>query len=577
MIKYENLSYAYVDGVYAVKGVELKVGQGEFVAVLGHNGSGKSTLAKLTNALFLPTEGKVYLDGLDTADEQNTLKVRQKAGMVFQNPDNQMVTTIVEEDVAFGPENLGVPSEEIRSRVDAALASVRMSKYATGSPNNLSGGQKQRIAIAGILAMEPEIIILDEPTAMLDPSGRKEVLDTVRRLNREQGITVLFITHFMEEAAVADRIVIMNDGEVAMDGLPADIFARQEELYELGLGVPMCVSLTQSLCRAGVPVDLALTDEAAAEGIARAFRAAKKDGSYTYTSDISIKPRAFGEDIITVEELSHVYSPNSPVAAVALESVSFTVRKGEFLGVIGHTGSGKTTLVQHLNGLLQPTSGKVVVNGIDLADKKTRKEVRRTVGMMFQYPEYQLFEETIKADVAFAPKHLGVPEEEIDGCVRAAMEIVGLPYEEYAERSPFELSGGQKRRAALAGILATRPEILVLDEPMAGLDPVGREEILSLIRQLNAEGTTIVMVSHSMDDIARLCDRVLVVNESHMLMLGTPSEVYSRSEELVKVGLGLPSAAKLSGLLREKGLALPEGIFRQEQLETLLIERWEHA
>lgn len=577
MIQYENVSYAYVDGVYAVRGVSLKVGQGEFVAVLGHNGSGKSTLAKLTNALFLPSEGKVLLDGMDTADGEKTLQIRQKAGMVFQNPDNQMVTTIVEEDVAFGPENLGVESAEIRRRVDKSLAAVRMSKFAASSPSNLSGGQKQRIAIAGILAMQPEIIILDEPTAMLDPSGRAEVLDTVHRLNREMGITVLFITHFMEEAATADRIVIMNDAQVAMDGTPQEIFSHPEELHAFGLGLPMCVSVTDTLHQAGIPVPLALTDEQAAQSIADAFRQAGRNGDYAYQTDISVPPRALGDPIMTVSELNHTYSPNSPVAAVALDGVSFEVRRGEFLGVIGHTGSGKTTLVQHLNGLLQPTSGKVVVNGIDLADKKTRKEVRRTVGMLFQYPEYQLFEETIKADVAFAPKHLGVPEEEIDGCVRDAMEIVGLPYDEYADRSPFELSGGQKRRAALAGILATRPSILVLDEPMAGLDPVGREDILSLIQKLNQEGTTIVMVSHSMDDIARLCDRVVVINESHLMMVGTPAEVYSRSDELTAVGLGLPGAAHLASLLRQQGISLPEAIFRPEQLTSLLIERWNHA
>ena len=273
---------------------------------------------------------------------------------------------------------------------------------------------------------------------------------------------------------------------------------------------------------------------------------------------------------IVLEHLTHTYQPGSVMQATAVKDVSLTVNDGEFLGIIGHTGSGKSTLVQHMNGLLQPTSGRVAVNGIDLADKKTRRDIRRQVGMLFQYPEYQLFEESIRADVAFAPKNLGVPEDQIEGHVREAMEKVGLPYDEFAERSPFELSGGQKRRVALAGILATAPSILILDEPMAGLDPAGREDTLSLIRRLNDEGTTIVMVSHSMDDIARLADRVAVMKEGELFMLGTPHEVFSRSKELMETGLDVPYASRLSAMLRERGLPVPEGLYLKEQLRDYL-------
>jgi energy-coupling factor transport system ATP-binding protein len=275
---------------------------------------------------------------------------------------------------------------------------------------------------------------------------------------------------------------------------------------------------------------------------------------------------------IVLEHLTHTYQPGSAMQATAVKDVSFTVHDGEFLGIIGHTGSGKSTLVQHMNGLLQPTSGKVTVNGIDLADKKTRKDIRRQVGMLFQYPEYQLFEETIKADVAFAPKNLGVPPDQIEEHVRQALEKVGLPYDEFAERSPFELSGGQKRRVALAGILATAPSILILDEPMAGLDPVSREDILALIQQLNDEGTTIVMVSHSMDDIARLADRVAVMNAGELFAIGTPDEIFSRSAELLSMGLDVPYASKLSAMLRQRGMPVPEGLYLKEQLRDYLVD-----
>jgi len=271
MIDYEGVCYAYSGDDAVLSGVCEHVKKGEFVAVIGHNGSGKSTLAKLTNALYVPTGGKVLVDGLDTSDKKNTLAVRQKAGMVFQNPDNQMVTTIVEEDVAFGPENLGVPPAEIRRRVDEALSSVRMGKYALNAPNTLSGGQKQRVAIAGILAMLPDVIILDEPTAMLDPAGRKDVFDTVRRLNRERGITVLFITHFMEEASQADRVLVMNDGKVVMSGAPAEVFSQEERLSELGLALPVPVWLAHRLKEAGIPIDDATTDEEIADELCRLY------------------------------------------------------------------------------------------------------------------------------------------------------------------------------------------------------------------------------------------------------------------------------------------------------------------
>ena len=254
-LRMEDVSYQYEpDARPAVSHVTLEVERGSFVAVLGHNGSGKSTLAKLMNALFLPTEGRVLVCGMDTLTEEKVWNIRRHAGMVFQNPDNQIVANVVREDVAFGLENLGVPQDEMVRRVEAALSAVRMSEFAETAPHMLSGGQKQRVAIAGALAMEPELIIMDEATAMLDPSGRAEVLATVRKLNREKGMTVAWITHFMEEAAVADRLVVMNDGSVAMEGTPRQVFSRVEEIKALGLDVPPMAELAQALRDRGLPL-----------------------------------------------------------------------------------------------------------------------------------------------------------------------------------------------------------------------------------------------------------------------------------------------------------------------------------
>ena len=281
---------------------------------------------------------------------------------------------------------------------------------------------------------------------------------------------------------------------------------------------------------------------------------------------------------ITLERVSHIYQPGSPFQAAALRDVSLTVASGEFVALIGHTGSGKSTLAQHLNGLLQPTAGRVLIDGQDVNAKGyPRRAVRQRVGLVFQYPEHQLFEETVAKDVAFGPKNLGLSPAEIDERVREAMGRVGLNYDEMAGKSPFELSGGQMRRAALAGVLAMRPEVLVLDEPAAGLDPQSRREMLDMIGGLHAQGATIVMVSHAMDDVAQYATRVVVMEQGTVAMTGTPEEIFRRAEELCAMGLDVPSVCRLGMALRAAGLPVPAGVFRQEDAERAILALWKEA
>ena len=267
-VRFENVKYSYDGGEsYAVNGVSLSVREGEFLAVLGRNGSGKSTLAKLVNALLVPAEGRVFVEGMDTTDEKLTFEIRKRAGMVFQNPDNQTVASVVEDDVAFGPENIGVPRDEIGRRIDFALNAVGMQAFRDAAPSRLSGGQKQRIAIAGVLAVRPDIMILDESTAMLDPKGRRGVMEVVKKLNKEQGMTVILITHFMDEALQAERAVVMHRGEVVMDGAPEEIFARSDELETYNLTLPRAAYICRRLQEAGMPVGNAFNAEELAEAI----------------------------------------------------------------------------------------------------------------------------------------------------------------------------------------------------------------------------------------------------------------------------------------------------------------------
>ena len=590
MIDCRGVFFSY-DGVTpALDGIDLNIEDGEFFCILGGNGSGKSTFAKHLNALLQPDAGTVRINGMDASDPELVYDIRSTAGMVFQNPDDQLVATLVEDDVAFGPENLGVPSVQIAQRVREALKGVGLVGFERHETHALSGGQKQRVALAGVLAMEPRVLILDEASSMLDPRGRKGLMKVCRALH-DRGMTIVMITHVMEEAAEADRVAVFRAGRVAMLGAPEEILTRADELAQLNLDMPASCSLGRALRAKGVPVCAQVREADMVAEIAQVY--AERSGA-----DVAGRPSASdsrvldhassaadgmvaSEPVIEISHLSHSYSlsarerrrwrkrsttvgasgkqtlwGNDPNSPWALRDVSLTVRRGEFLGLAGHTGSGKSTLVQHLNGLIRPQEGSVCALGLDLSSKKGAAAVKAKVGVVFQYPERQLFAETVAQDVAFGPRNLGLPQDEVVRRVATSLARVGLDLAAIGDKSPFELSGGQQRRVAFAGVLAMEPEVLVLDEPMAGLDPAARRDFLELIDRLHREGLTVVMVSHSMDDLANCCDRIVVMNEGAVFADGAPAQVFAHANELKSIGLGVPAAQRMALSLVQAGVPL---------------------
>ena len=457
----------------------------------------------------------------------------------------------------------------------------------------LSGGQKQRVALAGVLAMEPRVLILDEASSMLDPRGRKGLMKACRVLHA-RGMTIVMITHFMEEAAEADRVAVFRAGRVAMLGTPEEILTRADGLVELNLDMPASCCLGMALRAKGVPVHAQVREADMVAEIAQVYadRSGEDTAGRPSASDSRVLDNvssatdgtAVSEPVIEISHLSHSYSlsarerrrwhkrsvtagksskqalwGNDPSSPWALRDVSLTVRRGEFLGLAGHTGSGKSTLVQHLNGLIRPQEGSVRALGLDLSNKKDAAAVKAKVGVVFQYPERQLFAETVAQDVAFGPHNLGLPQDEVDRRVESSLARVGLDLATVGDKSPFELSGGQQRRVAFAGVLAMEPEVLVLDEPMAGLDPAARSDFLELIDRLHHGGLTVVMVSHSMDDLANCCDRIVVMNEGAVFAEGTPAQVFAHADELKSIGLGVPAAQRMALALAEAGVPLRRG------------------
>lgn len=570
LITLKNTSYAYpVHGgvpIPALRNLSLSIGEGEYVAVVGANGSGKSTLARHLNALLTPDAGAVHVAGMDTREFAHHPEIHRLVGMVFQRPEDQIVATTALGDVAFGPENLSLPPDEIRERVREALESVGLWEERDRPPHMLSAGQMQRLALAGVLAMRPRCIVFDEVTAMLDPAGRRMVREWMQRLHRE-GMTVVTITHFMEEAAEAGRVIVLDRGRLALDGSPEAVFADPAGLAALGIELPPVAALAHDLRASfpGLPASLFSVD-----ALADALDAALGDapdgvGQVCFQAEgPPVRPASLSADVtplLMIHNLGHVYMQKTPLARTALHDVALSVAAGEVHGLLGATGSGKSTLMQHLNGLLRPQTGSVRVGPFDLnASDVDLRAVRRFAGLSFQMPEMQIFEQYVGDEIAYGPRLLDLPRSELRERVRWAMSLVGLDFAAFKDRLTFTLSGGERRKVALAATLSLQPQVLLLDEPTAGLDPVSRRELLGHLQSFQETGMTLVLSSHQMEDLAALAQRMTVLDRGTSVLSGVVSEVFAQSARLNELGLAVPAAAQVADALRAHGRSVPAGV-----------------
>ncbi len=535
MIKIRDLAFEYferdeegnlTDMINAIRGINFDAKKGEFIGVCGENGSGKSTFARILNRLLVPVDGTVVIGGKDALDEDNILDIRRDVGMVFQNPDDQLIGSIVSEDVAFGAENLGVNEEELWDRVITAINQAGLSTFKEASDfagrriNELSGGEKQKVAIAGVLAMKPQCIVFDESTSMLDPKSRWDIISLMWELKEKLGITIIMITHMMEELIAADRIYVLHQGKLVAKGRREAVFSEENKLLQYGLDVPTVVKIRNKLLEMGIIRDKSIfTIDGLVERI-------KKEHPYSFEIGISMpeivekKKKLDPVNAILVNEITYGYGRTK-----VLDKVSLSVAKGEYVAIIGATGSGKSTLLQHIPALIKPSSGQVYVDGIDVNDRTTDiQKLRCKIGYVFQYPEQQLFAKNVYEDVVFGPRNVGISEVEAEKRAYESISLVGLSDEIY-DMPINKLSGGQKRRVALAGVLAMKPEYLILDEPLAGLDPEGRREMLEIIDTLHKQaGITIIMVSHDVESVAAFADRLMVMEQGQISYNGSVKE-----------------------------------------------------
>ena len=522
MIKIRDLTFYYGDASRpALQDVNLDIEDGEFVLVTGPSGCGKTSLCRCLNGLiphFYGGEiaGGLEVQGLDVM-RHTTRDLATRVGMVFQDPENQLVSMDVQREVAFGLENLAFPRDVMAKRVEEALDTLGISGLRHRQVHELSGGEKQKVVISSVLALHPDVLVLDEPTSELDPKGAEDVLSIVRRLNDELGITVILVEHRLDRVVhLVDRMIVMDEGKIIADGNPRAVLSNGD-ITSIGAGVPPIVRIVQRLRDNGVNVDnIPLTVKEGRSMLKDIFMGARGSTlSHTESADN-------GRPVIEIDKLWHAY----PEGITALKNVSLRICEGEFVAVMGRNASGKTTLVKHINGLLKPTKGKVIVSGIDTR-RATIAQLSRKVGFIFQNPNDHIFADTVEEEIAFILKNLGFDSGEIAARIDEMLEMFAL--KEFRKQYPRSLSGGERQRVAMASVLVARPRVLILDEPTRGMDYRLKSELMRFLNGYREKGNTVVLVTHDVETVAEHADRVVLLSEGGVVVDGNKRDVLSRA------------------------------------------------
>lgn len=571
-----DVTFVHAKGVVALDHVSFSIPAGKRTCIVGANGSGKSTVASILSGLTAPDEGTVTFLGTTVVNDGQVdfeayKTIRPQLGLVFQNPEDQIICSVVADDIAFGLENLQVPSDQITPLVEQQIELGTLTEFSSENPQMLSGGQQQRVAISGALVMKPQILILDEPSAALDVVHRNNVMGLVEKL-RAAGKTIVHVTHFMDEVVSADHVIALDDGRVAFEGTPEALFEQHELVECLHLEEPFAYQVAHALNDRGVVVCKSPSAERVLSELtgllATAAQGARSAGTAGSCDDATAGCDAIGSasGSAAVSVCDVTFSYQKPV----LKNISVDVQKDSHVAVIGSTGSGKSTLARLICALDTPDSGSLCVAGLDTRQKQNRRKLHGIVGYVMQRPERQLFAQTVAEDVAFGPTNLGLSACDVTSAVNAALELVGLSHK--ADVSPFELSGGQQRLCALAGVIAMQPKVLVLDEPTSGLDPYYCAELRKIINAVLDDGCTVIELTHSMEDAAE-SDQIVVLHEGDLVFSGTPYQTFTHfsEAEFQELGLGIPHAlAWAQRLSRATGINLREPLTLSELVDALV-------
>jgi cobalt transport protein ATP-binding subunit len=545
-IDIEDLTFTYRGrDLPAIQNIRAQVEEGSFLVMMGHGGAGKSTLCSALNGLvpkFLrgQYQGRIRVKGREVS-RHKVSEMAGLVGMVFQDFEDQLFSTNVELEIAFGPENLRISPPEIERRIRSYLSFVGLEKLRRREPATLSGGQKQRLAIGSVLAMEPEVLVMDEPTTDLDPRGREEVLSVADRLREKKG-TLLIVDHDPETAASADRLWLMAGGRIVAEGRPGEILVDVPALNSCGVKVPPLVELFSAMDWPGRP----LTVKEAISLIQKYNLAGRRDRKSPALSSSSPQ----GSLIMQADGLGYIYPRDY---SEALRRIHLDIREGEFLALLGQNGSGKTTLAKHFNGLLKPTYGQMLLRGRPTGQYR-RHELARLVGYVFQNPDHQIFSNTVYEEVSFGLRMLGEDSQKIKRRVSEALDVVGL--QDYEKKVPFALTKGERQRVAVASVLAVQPQVLVLDEPTTGLDVRHQAAMMEMLKGLHERGHTVIIITHSMEVVEKYAARTVVMKDGEILLDGPTRAVFAEEDRLETTSLRPSSLLRLSNWLGTEALTV---------------------